>query len=178
MQADTTRKLVNDQWDLSILPAIQQYIKIPNQSPLFDPQWRQNGHMHAAVKLASDWAARQGVTGLTMEVLDEEGRTPLIFMEIDGDPSSTVLMYGHLDKQPAMVGWEEGLGPWSPVFRDGKLYGRGGADDGYAIFATIAAIGALQKAKQPHSRIVVMIECCEESGSLDLPAYIELLAPR
>ncbi len=178
MQADATRKLVNDQWDSSIIPTIQQYIRIPNQSPLFDPQWRQNGHMHAAVKLASDWAAKQGVTGLTMEVLEEEGRTPLIFMEVAGDPSSTVLMYGHLDKQPAMVGWEDGLGAWTPVMRDGRLYGRGAADDGYAIFATIAAIRAVQQQNVKHSRIVVIIECCEESGSVDLPAYIDILADR
>src|SRR5256885_11918277 len=99
-------------------------------------------------------------------------------MEIPGDASSTVLMYGHLDKQPAMVGWEDGLGPWTPVQRDGRLYGRGGADDGYAIFATIAAIRTLKVQKLPHSRIVVIIECCEEGGSVDLPAYIDLLADR
>jgi acetylornithine deacetylase/succinyl-diaminopimelate desuccinylase-like protein len=87
-------------------------------------------------------------------------------------------MYGHLDKQPAMVGWEDGLGPWTPVLRDGKLYGRGGADDGYAIFATIASIGAVQQQGLPHARIVVLIECCEESGSIDLPAYIDLLSGR
>ena len=178
MQADATRKLVNAQWDSSILPTIEQYIRIPNQSPLFDPQWRQNGHMHKAVKLASEWAGKQGVEGLKLEVLELEGRTPLIYMEVAGDASSTVLMYGHLDKQPAMVGWEEGLGPWTPVLRDEKLSGRGGADDGYAIFATMAAIRAVQQQKVKHSRIVVIIECCEESGSIDLPAYIEMLSDR
>jgi acetylornithine deacetylase/succinyl-diaminopimelate desuccinylase-like protein len=115
---------------------------------------------------------------LTIDVHEIEGRTPVIFMEIEGDASGTVLMYGHLDKQPAMVGWEEGLGPWTPVLRDGKLYGRGGADDGYAIFATIAAIRAVQQQGLPHARIVVLIECCEESGSVDLPAYIDLLSDR
>jgi acetylornithine deacetylase/succinyl-diaminopimelate desuccinylase-like protein len=178
MNADQTRKLVADQWDASILPTLQDYIRIPNQSPLYDPQWKTHGHMHKAVELARRWAESQGVSGLALEVLEIEDRTPLIFMEVAGDPSSTVLMYGHLDKQPAMVGWEEGLGPWSPVLRDGRLYGRGGADDGYAIFATIASIRAVQQQKAPHSRIVVIIECCEESGSLDLPVYIEMLADR
>ncbi|HEX6159233.1 MAG TPA: M20/M25/M40 family metallo-hydrolase, partial [Thermoanaerobaculia bacterium] len=131
-----------------------------------------------AVALAKSWVESQQVQGLTLEVHEIADRTPVIFMEIEGDPSSTVLMYGHLDKQPAMVGWEEGLGPWTPVLRDGKLYGRGGADDGYAIFATVAAIKMVQEQNLPHARIVVIVECCEESGSVDLPAYIDLLADR
>lgn len=178
MNADQTRGSVDQQWDRSILPTIEQYIRIPNQSPLFDPDWKKNGHMDRAVALARKWAEEQGIAGLKIEVQQLEGRTPLIFMEVDGDTSSTVLMYGHLDKQPAMVGWEEGLGPWTPVMRDGRLYGRGGADDGYAIFSTIAAIRALQQQKIRHSRIVVVIECCEESGSVDLPVYIDLLSDR
>jgi len=178
MNSDQTRTFVDGLWDSSIVPTLHDYIRIPNQSPLFDPDWKSRGHMHAAVALARGWAEKQCVDGLKLEVHELEGRTPLIFMEIPGDASSTVLMYGHLDKQPAMVGWEEGLGPWTPVQRDGRLYGRGGADDGYAIFATVAAIRALKMQKLPHSRIVVIIECCEESGSVDLPAYIDLLADR
>ena len=178
MNADQTRALVDETWTSSIVPTLEQYIRIPNQSPLFDPDWKRNGHMHRAVALARAWVESQQVRGLTLEVHEIEDRTPLIFMEIEGDASSTVLMYGHLDKQPAMVGWEEGLGPWTPVLRDGKLYGRGGADDGYAIFATISSIKALQQQGVAHSRIVVLIECCEESGSVDLPAYIDLLAGR
>jgi len=178
MNADQTKNLVDETWSSSIVPALEQYIRIPNQSPLFDPDWRRNGHMHQAVALARAWVESQEIRGLKLEIHELDGRTPVIFMEIDGDASSTVLMYGHLDKQPAMVGWEEGLGPWTPVLRGEKLYGRGGADDGYAIFATIAAIRTIQQQGVPHSRIVVLVECCEESGSVDLPAYIELLADR
>jgi acetylornithine deacetylase/succinyl-diaminopimelate desuccinylase-like protein len=178
MNADQTRNLVDETWTSSIVPTLQQYIRIPNQSPLFDPDWKRNGHMDRAVALARAWVESQQVRGLTLEVHEIDGRTPVIFMEIEGDASSTVLMYGHLDKQPAMVGWEDGLGPWTPVLRDGKLYGRGGADDGYAIFATISSIKSLQQQGLAHSRIVVLIECCEESGSLDLPAYMDLLADR
>ncbi|MEA2464967.1 MAG: hypothetical protein QOJ98_2714 [Acidobacteriota bacterium] len=178
MNPDRNRTLVNETWTSSIVPALEQYIRIPNQSPLFDPDWKRNGHMHQAVALARKWVETQGIKGLTIDVHEIDDRTPVIFMEIEGDPSSTVLMYGHLDKQPAMVGWEEGLGPWTPVLRDGKLYGRGGADDGYAIFATIASIKSVQQQELPHSRIVVLIECCEESGSVDLPAYIDLLSER
>jgi acetylornithine deacetylase/succinyl-diaminopimelate desuccinylase-like protein len=178
MDADQNRTLVDQTWTSSIVPTIEQYIRIPNQSPLFDPDWKRNGHMNQAVSLARSWVESQQVKGLTIEVHELEGRTPVIFMEIEGDASGTVLMYGHLDKQPAMVGWEEGLGPWTPVLRDGKLYGRGGADDGYAIFATVASIKAVQQQGLPHARIVVLIECCEESGSIDLPAYIDLLSDR
>ena len=178
MNSEQIRSTVDRIWDTSIVPTIEEYIRIPNQSPLFDPDWKQNGHMHRAVALARAWVEQQNVAGISIEVQELEGRTPLIYMEVDGDAASTVLMYGHLDKQPAMVGWEEGLGPWTPVLRDGKLFGRGGADDGYAIFATIAAIKTLQEQQLAHSRIVVIIECCEESGSVDLPAYIDLLSDR
>jgi acetylornithine deacetylase/succinyl-diaminopimelate desuccinylase-like protein len=178
MNVDQTRTLIDETWSSSIVPTLEDYIRIPNQSPLFDPDWKKNGHMDRAVALARKWVESQQIRGLTLEVHEIDDRTPLIFMEIEGDATSTVLMYGHLDKQPAMVGWEPGLGPWSPVMRDGKLYGRGGADDGYAIFATISAIASLQKQNIPHSRIVVMIECCEESGSVDLPTYMEMLADK
>ena len=178
MNAEQIASTVGQTWDSSIVPTLEKYIRIPNQSPLFDPEWKRNGHMHQAITLARSWVEQQNVPGLRIETHEIDGRTPLLFMEIDGDPSSTVLMYGHLDKQPAMVGWEEGLGPWTPVLRDGKLYGRGGADDGYAIFAAITAVRAVKSQQLPHSRIVVIIECCEESGSLDLPTYIEMLADR
>ncbi|MEA2239556.1 MAG: hypothetical protein QOC81_4280 [Thermoanaerobaculia bacterium] len=178
MNSEQVAKNVGQIWDDSIVPTLQQYIRIPNQSPLFDPDWKQNGHMDRAVALAKAWVEEQQIPGLRIESHELPGRTPLIFIEVEGDDSSTVLMYGHLDKQPAMVGWNEGLGPWTPVLTDGKLFGRGGADDGYAIFAAVSAINALKQQGAPHSRIVVIIECCEESGSVDLPAYIDLLSER
>jgi acetylornithine deacetylase/succinyl-diaminopimelate desuccinylase-like protein len=178
MNSQQIAKSVDDVWTSSVVPTLQRYIAIPNQSPLFDPEWRSHGYMHQAVALAKAWVEQQKIPGLTIEMYDIDDRTPLLFLEVEGDPASTVLMYGHLDKQPAMVGWEEGLGPWTPVLRDGCLYGRGGADDGYAIFAAVGAIRALKQQNVAHSRIVVIIECCEESGSTDLPAYIDLLASR
>jgi acetylornithine deacetylase/succinyl-diaminopimelate desuccinylase-like protein len=178
MNSEQITKSVDDVWSSSIVPTLQRYIAIPNQSPLFDPDWRPHGYMHQAVALAKAWVEQQNIPGLTIEMHEIDDRTPVLFLEIEGDPSSTVLMYGHLDKQPAMVGWEEGLGPWTPVLRDGRLYGRGGADDGYAIFSAVSAIRALKQQNIAHSRIVVIIECCEESGSTDLPAYIDLLEPR
>jgi acetylornithine deacetylase/succinyl-diaminopimelate desuccinylase-like protein len=166
---------IDDVWTRSAVPTLERYIRIPNQSPLFDPNWKRNGYMQQAVKLARDWVEQQGFRA---EVHEIEGRTPLLFVEVEGDASSTILMYGHLDKQPPMTGWETGLGPWTPVLRDGKLYGRGGADDGYAVFAAVSAIRAVEQQKAKHSRIVIIIECCEESGSTDLTAYIELLSKR
>ena len=178
MDARQLASTLDDVWARSALPALERYIRIPNQSPLFDPDWKRNGHMGQAVTLARDWVEKQGIRGLKAEILETDGRTPLLFIEVEGDRASTILMYGHLDKQPAMTGWDPGLGPWTPVLRDGKLYGRGGADDGYSVFAAASAVHAVQQQKARHARIVIIIECCEESGSTDLSAYINLLSDR
>ncbi|HUS67817.1 MAG TPA: M20 family metallopeptidase [Kofleriaceae bacterium] len=169
-------------WSESAVPALCDYIRIPNKSPSFDPEWREHGHMARAVALIETWCRRHAPEGTTIEVVQLEGRTPLIYMELPAsDPSGrgdTVLLYGHLDKQPEMVGWEPGLSPWEPVLRDDRLYGRGSADDGYAAFASIIALAALAEQSVPRARCVVLIEACEESGSPDLPAYVEHLAER
>ncbi|MCK6546817.1 M20 family metallopeptidase [Myxococcota bacterium] len=182
MDAKTTQDLVERVWTESIVPTISEYITIPNVSPMFEPEWRENGHMDRAVALAVDWVKKQDVKGLEIEVLRLDDRTPLVFIEIPGqkrgDVEDTVLYYGHLDKQPPMLPWAEGLDPFKPVIRDGRLYGRGGADDGYAIFASVLSVKALQEQNLPHARIVIVVECCEESGSFDLPAYMDALADR
>jgi acetylornithine deacetylase/succinyl-diaminopimelate desuccinylase-like protein len=165
-------------WDEAIVPALVDYIRIPAKSPHFDRDWARHGHIDSAVKLAADWCTRHAVPGMKLEVVRLEGRTPVLFIEIPGSKKETVLVYGHLDKQPEMTGWREGLGPWTPVIENGKLYGRGGADDGYAVFCGLAAVRALHAEKRAHARVAMLIECCEESGSYDLPAYLEALAPR
>ncbi len=169
---------IRDTWDTSIVPALKEYIAIPNESPAFDPQWREHGYMEQAVELFARWARHQNVPGMELHVARAEGRTPLLFMEIPGSGHGTVLLYGHLDKQPPMEGWRPGLGPWTPVLEDGKLYGRGGADDGYGMFAALTAIMALQLEAIPCARCVILIEACEESGSFDLPYYVDALADR
>ncbi len=174
----TTFEFVEGVWDDTIVPSLVEYVKIPNKSLLFDPKWKENGHMAKAVDLISSWCKERPIDGLSVEVVELEGRTPLIYMEIPGESDETVLLYGHLDKQPEMVGWDPDLGPWKPVLRDDKLYGRGGADDGYAAFASLTAIEALRRQKVPHARCVVLIEGCEESGSFDLPYYVDHLADR
>ena len=180
MDTAKLKSFVDHSWDDSIVPALVDYIKIPNKSPAFDPQWAEHGFMADAVKLLEHWAREKiaGIAGATLQVVQLEGRTPVILIEIPGMGSETVLLYGHLDKQPEMKGWAEGLGPWTPAIRDDKLYGRGGADDGYAMFGALTAILALHDQNIPHARCIVLIEACEESGSYDLPYYVDHLAAR
>lgn len=171
-------EFVTSQWDESVIPMLTEYIKVPNKSPIFDPQWEPHGHMEKAVTMLEDWCRKQPIRGMSVEVVRLPGRTPLLFIEIPGSNDDVVLLYGHYDKQPEFSGWSEGLSPWQPVLRDGKLYGRGGADDGYAVFGSLTAIRALQEQNIDHARAVVIIEGCEESGSFDLPYYIDQLGDR
>ena len=176
------KAFVGNKWDADIVPQLVRYIAIPNKSPMFDADWQAHGYMDQAVALMETWAKAQELPGMQVEVMRLEGRTPLIFLDIpaQGEASGDdcVLLYGHLDKQPEMTGWDDDLGPWKPVLKGDRLYGRGGADDGYAIFGSLTAILALRDQDVPHARCVVMIEACEESGSHDLPAYVDHLAPR
>jgi len=173
---------VSRQWDAEIVPQLIEYVRIPAKSPGFDHDWAKHGYLDAAVAQAQKWVLAQNVPGLMLEVVRLGERTPVLFFDIPAtgglDPDRTVLLYGHLDKQPEMTGWREGLGPWIPVFEDGKLYGRGSADDGYAVFAALSAIMALDAQGVARPRCVGLIETCEESGSYDLPAYLDALSPR
>ena len=184
MSPQSIAQFVDQRWQESILPALHEYIRIPNKSPHFDARWAEHGHMDSAVELLRAWAADLNLSGFKQEVVRLPGRTPLLFCEIAGSDGSSaaqtpcVVLYGHYDKQPEFDGWQQGLGPWQPVERDGKLYGRGGADDGYALFASLTAIHTAQQNGLPHPRCVVIIEGCEESGSYDLPYYIDYLEHR
>jgi len=178
MTDSNTAALVDGVWEDQIVPQLVDYIRIPNKSPLFDPEWEAHGYMEDAVKLIAGWCQEQDIEGLTVEVVRLPGRTPVILMEVPGDNDDCVLLYGHLDKQPEMEGWHADLGPWKPVRKGDKLYGRGGADDGYAAYASLTAIRALKQAGGKHARCVVLIEACEESGSFDLPFYIDHLKER
>jgi len=178
MNTDKARAFVDRTWDGSIVPQLMDYVRIPNKSPLFDPDWEAHGHMEAAAQLMMRWAKAQAVPGSTVELLRLPGRTPLLCIDVPGQVDDCVLLYGHLDKQPEFSGWSEGREPWKPVLRDGKLYGRGGADDGYALFGSLTAIRALHEQGIPHARCVVLIEASEESGSIDLEAHIDALGAR
>ncbi len=172
---------VSAQWDGDIVQQISDYIAIPAKSPGFDADWKAHGYIDTVMRNAASWVEAQKVEGLTLEVIRLDGRTPVLFFEIPAtraDSTSTVLMYGHLDKQPEFTGWRSDLGPWTPKYQDGKLYGRGGADDGYAVYASIAAVQALKAQNVAHPRIVGLIETCEESGSYDLLPYVDALRKR
>ncbi|WP_298930042.1 M20 family metallopeptidase [uncultured Ramlibacter sp.] len=170
-----------EQWDRDIVKQLTDYIAIPAKSPGFDKDWAQHGHIDTVMRNAAAWVEAQKVEGLKLEIVRLEGRTPVLFFEIPATragSTETVLMYGHLDKQPEFNGWRNDLGPWTPKYEDGKLYGRGGADDGYAVYASIAAVQALKAQKLAHPRIVGLVETCEESGSYDLLPYVDALRSR
>ncbi|MDD2727700.1 M20 family metallopeptidase [Malikia sp.] len=193
LDSQSLAALVEERWRASIVPELQRYIAVPAKSPAFDPAWAEHGYLDAVLRQAADWVQAQRIDGLTLEILrlqtpDGQPRTPVLFFEIpassgcEGSPApasgETVLMYGHLDKQPEFSGWRSDLGPWTPRIIDDKLYGRGGADDGYAVYASITAVQALRAQGVAHPRIVGLIETCEESGSHDLLPYVDALKPR
>jgi len=172
-------------WDEEIVPAITRYVTIPAKSPMFDADWARHGFLEKVITDAAAWIESKNVPGLKLEVVRISGRTPVIFFEVPatrpgGNDASapTICLYGHLDKQPEFSGWRNDLGPWTPKYENGKLYGRGSADDGYAVYAALTSIMALDKQGIPRPRCVGIIETCEESGSPDLPAYLDVLKPR
>jgi len=181
MNLSDLRQFTDRRWDDELLPRLVEYVKVPAMSPGFDPNWAAHGHLQRVVQEACAWGRAQAIAGLAIEIVAVDGRTPCIFFDAPATAAGgdrTVLFYGHLDKQPEMSGWRAGLGPWLPVIEDGRLYGRGAADDGYAIYAALTLIAALDAQGVPRPRCVGIVESCEESGSPDLPAYLERLAAR
>ena len=182
MDSQRIARYVEQLWDSSIVPTLCDYIRIPNKSVNFDPQWAEKGHMERAAELLRAWCAEHALPGMTTQIVRLPNRGPLLLVEVPAtgghSAEDCILLYGHMDKQPEFTGWSEGLSPWTPVLRDGRLYGRGGADDGYAVFGSLTALLALAEQKIPHARCVILIESGEESGSPDLPAYIDALSTR
>ncbi len=167
-------------WTGHVLPSLARFVEIPALSPAFDASWQASGQLSAAVEHVREWISARGLPGARTEVVQLPGRSPLLLVDVPATAGAagqgTVLLYGHLDKQPPVGGWADGLGPWTPVFRDGRLYGRGSADDGYAGYAATAALEAVRAAGGEHARAVLLLETGEESGSPDLPAYMDHLA--
>jgi acetylornithine deacetylase/succinyl-diaminopimelate desuccinylase-like protein len=184
------KNFIDQKWDADLIPRLVEYVRVPAKSPSFDANWAEHGHLREVIKMAEDWARMQpgsiaghkALEGMTLEVIAMPGKTPCIFFDVPATQglgnAQTILFYGHLDKQPEMEGWRADLGPWKPVIDDNKLYGRGSGDDGYAIFASLTALAALDKEGMARPRCVGLIETCEESGSPDLPAYLDRLMPR
>lgn len=182
MDTDIVMKYSELAWQTDILPALSNFVTIPNLSPDFDDDWEHNTHMWAAANILYEWGWKQQhyfSTDFHTEIIKEAGRTPLLYTEVQGTPGSaggTILIYGHMDKQPAGEGWRANLGPCTPVLEGDYLFGRGPADDGYAYFAALCALRIVAKLGLPYSRCIIMIEAGEESGSPDLSYYMDRLA--
>lgn len=168
-------------WYEEAMPSLLEYLRIPNQSPAYDPEWETNGLMMEALVEVKSWAEALGVEGLTLDVMVEPGKPPLLYGEIEARNSSqskSVLLYSHLDKQPPLTEeWSEGKGPYDPVIEDGKLYARGAVDDGYAFYSYLVAVKVMQQEGISHPRFVLLAECEEESGSPNLEYYLNELLP-
>jgi acetylornithine deacetylase/succinyl-diaminopimelate desuccinylase-like protein len=176
------RETVVSGWTDQVMPSLAGLVEIPALSPAFDASWEASGQLQAAVDHVRAWIESRGLPGAVSEVVRLEGRSPLLLVDVPATDGAgdrgTVLLYGHLDKQPPVGGWSEGLGPWTPVVRDGRLYGRGAVDDGYSGYAAVTALEAVHAAGGGHARAIVLLETGEESGSPDLPAYMEHLSGR
>lgn len=178
MDSAKLKSAVSKIWDESGIPALSKFVEIPCKSPPFNPDWQTNGTFDKAINLFIDWATSQGIPGVKGEAIRLEGRTPLLFIEVPGTIDKTILFYGHMDKMPESEGWDEGLGPWKPVLKNDRLYGRGAADDGYAALAPIIAIKALREQNLPYAKCVIVMEGTEECGSPDFPPYLDIIQKR
>jgi acetylornithine deacetylase/succinyl-diaminopimelate desuccinylase-like protein len=169
-------------WTDDVLPSLSGLVEIPAVSPAYDDSWERNGHLRSAVEHVRDWVTSRDLPGTRTDIVALAGRAPLLLVDVPATAHAaaggTVLLYGHLDKQPPLGDWSEGLGPWQPVLRDGRLYGRGAVDDGYSGYAATTALEAVRAAGGEHARAILLLETGEESGSPDLPAYLEHLADR
>ncbi|MFB9679265.1 M20/M25/M40 family metallo-hydrolase [Streptosporangium vulgare] len=182
MDYGRVHEAVAKSWNEDVLPSLSGLVEIPALSAAFDADWERNGHLRTAVDHVRDWIASRGLPGARCEVVQSDGRAPLLLVDVPATPGTTargtVLLYGHLDKQPPLGDWSDGLGPWRAVVRDGRLYGRGAVDDGYSGYAAVTALTAIQAAGGEHARTVLLLETGEESGSPDLPWYLEHLSDR
>ncbi|SEG84304.1 Acetylornithine deacetylase/Succinyl-diaminopimelate desuccinylase [Actinacidiphila yanglinensis] len=182
MDHDKLTSAISAAWSADVLPSLSALIGIPAVSPAYDAAWQEHGHLLASVHHFRDWLATRSLPGMRCEVVELPGRSPVLLVDTsasaEASAGGTVLLYGHLDRQPPVSNWSEGLGPWQPVLRDGRLYGRGSVDDGYSGYAAITALEAVRAAGGAHTRTVLLLETGEESGSPDLPAYLDHLAER
>ena len=179
MNYESTTNFIQTEFEKEVIPGLSEFIKIDNLSPFYDLEWNSNGKLEKAAQHCLDWVNKQGIKGLKGEVIKDADKSPLLFIEVEANGSDkNFLLYGHFDKQPHFSGWAEGLGPTTPVIRNGYLYGRGASDDGYAVFSAIAGIKAIQEQGQKHGRIVIIVEGSEESGSPHLMPYIENMKER
>lgn len=165
-------------WETKIKDTFEEYLKIPNISPAYNESWEDDGHMQKVVDLYENWAKQNAPKSASVFVQQIKNKTPLLVINVPArnySGNESVLLYGHLDKQPEMLGWRDGIDPWASTYEGDRLYGRGSADDGYAMFSAIVALNDLEDNKVSHPRQIVIIEASEESGSPDLLEHLDLL---
>ncbi len=166
-------------WEQSILPSLSEFIEIHALSPDFEPDWEKLGELQATIDLFCKWLDEQGIEGMSYEVHSINKHTPVLLVTVEGTGPGEVLFYSHLDKQPSRPElWSEGLHPLKAVRRDPFLFGRGSVDDGYGGYVCATSIRLLQEAGIPHPKATFLIETCEESGSFDLPPYLDNLSAK
>lgn len=174
-------KTINEFWDQHGIPGLMDFIRIPSKSTDFDPNWESNGFLKQACESAALWL-KGIIPDARCELLTETGRTPCLFVEIPPtkgyENSAAMAFYGHFDKLPETGEWQEGLGAWTPVLKNNCLYGRGSADDGYSFYLMGVCVAALKTLNHAHPRIIGIFETQEESGSKDLPYYLNLIHDR
>ena len=169
--------LTLDDFERDALETLERYVAIPCLSPMFDAHWQESGYLDEAVDLLAQWCRQRRLQNFDVKVQRLAERTPMLVVTVEATHQrpGTVVLYGHLDKQPPLGEWSEGLAPFVPVRRGNRLYGRGVADDGYATFSSLLALEALEADGVEHGRCVVLIEASEESASSDLEAHLDAL---
>lgn len=145
---------------------------------MVDTTYRTNGLLEKAIELVDQYVQKLGIKGLERKIFHPEDSNPLVVYKVEPEKMTektrNIMIYGHLDKQPYEEAWAEGLGPTTPVIREGKLYGRGASDDGYSVFSTMLAIKLAQLEGKALPRICLALETEEESGSENLIKLLTL----
>lgn len=173
---DKLTERADELWETSILPSLSEFIEIEALSPGFEPDWKNKGELDSAIDLFSKWLVNQELDGMTYQIHRIDGRTPVLLVTVEGTGPGEVIFYSHLDKQPSRANlWSDGLHPLKAVRRDPWLFGRGALDDGYGGYLCVTALKMLQEQGVPYPRSHFLIETCEESGSYDLPPYLDAL---
>ncbi len=199
-----TATLINEMWqaapgrESTIIRSLRDIIAVPNLSPAFvrGDAWLPETETMVALLVSSvealkkEWAGRCRTDDITLRVYGGKDApvggkllTPVLLVEVPAFAGAgaaparkdSVLLYGHMDKQPPGTGWQPDLPPYNAVIKDEKMYGRGGADDGWALFGALSPLFALRAQNIPHARCVILIESAEESSSRDLPYYMDTL---
>ena len=172
---EKTNENIDAKWDDWYVKGLSDFIRVPNLSPNYDEEFLTNGRIEQAAECVDGYINQLQIEGITKHYFQPDGMSPMVVYTVEPTQGCTknIMIYGHLDKQPWMEGWDEGLGPCEPVIRGEYLYGRGGADDGYAPFSAMLAVKNLQQQGVMLPRIALVLETEEESGSENLLDLLE-----